>query len=106
MRDDRYQLPADQVKENLIHAGRDATVGELYQEVLQAIDGVAAWVGANVLEILVAQMKVAAQQQYRRGTDDLLQRIALIAIHLRIEMIAVVRVRRRDHVGDAVLTRH
>ena len=84
---------------------RHAVVAELHQQVARAIDDVTGGIGQSVLDVVVGKVKVAAQAEFRRIADELLQMGDESLQILAIIVIAVVGMRRGDHVSDAVRRR-
>ncbi len=102
MGDDRRHSAIPKLVEVLRRLVRDAEVAELHKQVARAFDDVAGRVGQGVLDIVVRQVKVAAQADFERIADEFLQMRGESLQVLAVVMIAIVGVRRGHHVRNPV----
>src|SRR5277367_4366551 len=102
MRDHRYHTTSDKLIEHLADRWLNAKVGKFNQQVFEAVDGVLPWMGKLVLDIVIGEMKVAAQAESDASGRILHDRRELLPVDLRGERPAVVGVRSADNVRDIV----
>ena len=103
---DRRHARLLEARKNVRRVAENHHVGELHQQIALLIDGVFPRIGDGVLDVVVAQMEIAAgieaQPVAHRGRD-LGQPLAN---PLRLETVAQVGVRRPDQVRSAAVCRH
>lgn len=102
MRNNRRQPVIAQFEQRIGGRLRNAVIAELNQHVARVPDGVASGMRHRVLDVLIRKMKVAAEQKLWLIPDFLLQFVQQVLEMFAIIRIAVVGVRRGDHVGDAI----
>ena len=109
MGEDEVGAGEAQLVEGLVHVGRDGEVGQLDEEIVPGVDGEAVRVGARALDVVVAEVEVAAKAE---GDSDAFagyegaQLVKQLVVAVWVEGVAAVGVGRGDDVGDAVLGGH
>jgi len=102
MSDDGGDALIAELHETVCGLRRNAVVVQLDQHVVRACDGVARGIGEHVLQIVVGEMEVAAEAERERGADERLQMIDQALEINTVVVVAVVGVRGRDLMRDAV----
>jgi len=102
MRDDYRHSTLPQFAEGLGHLLGDAVIAELHEKITGVVDDVSLRVGKGVLHVLIGQVEVAPQTDFRSISRKLLQVFDQSCQVFAVVMIAVIGVRRGDHVGNAV----
>ena len=92
--------------QRLVQRRRNRKIRKFHQQIIFLIQRIAVRIEANIFEILITQMKVAAGRQNQAAFKTRLQLIAALLDFHGIEDMIRVRVRRPDHVRDAVRDRH
>src|SRR5271170_2293217 len=103
MSDHRYHPSGDKLIEHLADRWLNAKVGKFNQQVFEAVDGVLCRMGKLVLNIVVGEMKVAAQAKGDASGRIIRDRREPLPADLRGERPAVVGVRSADNVRNVVV---
>src|ERR1700758_2191863 len=106
MSDDERESQRLQALQGLFCSGWNSEIGELYKQVSPLIDRVVRRAGANLFEVLHAEVKIATRCELQPVTQLGLQLVAPVAHDVEIKAKFAIGVRRRYDVRNAVLDGH
>ena len=92
--------------QRLVQRRRNRKIGKLHQQIILLVQRIAVRIEANIFEIFIAEMKIAASRQDQAPFKKRLQFVAALLDFYGIENMIRVRMWRRDHMRDAVGDRH
>ena len=92
--------------ENAVHLLGDELVAKFDQKVIRLVDGKPLVIVHQLLDVLVRQVEVTAQQQLGSVAHGGLELRQLGPIHVLLIVVLVVTMRRSDKVGNSVGSGH